>query len=95
MDEIIDYIKYFLTYGQETVAQQIGYTSDELAWQHYKVVVVPGKNILTGTRKEWTEPDFQISPTAEKQGEYIDEFGDRMGGPHFRKPVLFSNRIWP
>ena len=67
MDEIIDYIKYFLTYGQETVAQQIGYTSDELAWQHYKVVVVPGKNILTGARKEWTEPDFHVSPTAEKQ----------------------------
>ena len=94
MDEIIDYIKYFLTYGQETVAQQIGYTSDELAWQHYKVVVVPGKNILTGTRKEWTEPDFQISPTAEKQGEYVDEFGDRMGGTWVIQEDIIYNTFY-
>ena len=78
MDEIIDYIKSFLVYGNEAAAKQIGYTADELDWQHYKLVIVPGKNVLTGERRDWTEPNLQEPAHAVKQGEFYDEFGDKI-----------------
>ena len=50
MDEIINYIKTWLLYGNADAAQMIGYTADEREWQKYKLVIVPnghlGKNIV-------------------------------------------------
>ena len=50
MDEIINYIKTWLLYGNADEAQNIGYTDDERLWPKYKVVIVPnghlGKDIV-------------------------------------------------
>lgn len=50
MEEIIDYIKTWLLYGNIDAAQQIGYTDDERLWPNYKLVIVPnghlGKDIV-------------------------------------------------
>ena len=50
MDEIINYIKTWLLYGNADAAQMIGYTADECEWQKYKLVIVPnghlGKDIV-------------------------------------------------
>lgn len=91
MDEIIDYIKSFLVYGNEAAAKQIGYTADELDWQHYKLVVVPGRNVLTGERRDWTEPNLQEPAHAVKQGEFYDEFGEKMGGTWvIREDIIYN-----
>lgn len=91
MDEIIDYIKSFLVYGNEAAAKHIGYTADELDWQHYKLVIVPGKNILTGERREWTAPNLQEPAHAVKQGEFFDEFGEKMGGTWvIREDIIYN-----
>lgn len=91
MDEIIDYIKSFLVYGNEAAAKHIGYTADELDWQHYKVVIIPGKNILTGERRDWTEPNLQEPAHAVKQGEFYDEFGEKMGGTWvIREDIIYN-----
>lgn len=50
MDEIINYIKTWLLYGNADAAQMIGYTADKREWQKYKLVIVPnghlGKDIV-------------------------------------------------
>lgn len=94
MDEIIDYIKSFLTYGNRSVAEQIGYTANEDEWKHYRLVIVPGKNVLTGAKKEWTEPDLKQMPEAKKQGEYYDEFGEKMGGTWIVEEDILYNTFY-
>lgn len=80
MDEVIEYIKEFLVYGNKEAAKHIGYTNDESEWDQYKLVIVPGRNILTGQKREWTEPDLSTPAKAEKTGEFTDEFGETTGG---------------
>ena len=50
MEEIINYIKTWLLYGNADAAQKIGYTADEREWPKYKLVIVPnghlGKDIV-------------------------------------------------
>ena len=50
MEEIINYIKTWLLYGNADAAQQIGYSADEREWPKYKLVIVPnghlGKDIV-------------------------------------------------
>ncbi|MBR0309841.1 MAG: hypothetical protein IJQ97_03040 [Paludibacteraceae bacterium] len=50
MDEIINYIKTWLLYGNADEAHHIGYTDDERQWLNYKLVIVPnghlGKDIV-------------------------------------------------
>lgn len=50
MEEIINYIKTWLLYGNADEAQNIGYTDDEREWPKYKLVIVPnghfGKDIV-------------------------------------------------
>ena len=41
MNEIIEYIKAFLLYGNTEAAKQVGYTADASAWSQYKAVIVP------------------------------------------------------
>ena len=52
-EEILNYIKSFLTYGNEKAAKQIGYTADQTLWPNYRVVVLPnghlGKDIVYST----------------------------------------------
>lgn len=66
MDEIINYIKTWLLYGNADSAQMIGYTADELEWQKYKLVIVPnghlGKDIVlpdltTPVVEQWSASD--------------------------------------
>lgn len=45
MDEIINYIKTWLLYGNADAAQMIGYTADECEWQKYKLVIVPNGHL--------------------------------------------------
>ncbi len=80
MEETIDYIKQFFLYGNEEAAKWIGYTRNQEDWDHYKLVILPGTNLLSGERHEWTVPDFTKAPQAVKQSEMIDEFGDTTGG---------------
>lgn len=52
-EEILNYIKSFLTYGNAKAAKQIGYTADQTKWADYHVVVLPnghlGKDIVYPT----------------------------------------------
>ena len=52
-EEILNYIKSFLTYGDEKAAKQIGYTADQTLWPNYRVVILPnghlGKDIVYPT----------------------------------------------
>ena len=65
MEEIINYIKTWLLYGNADEAQNIGYTDDEREWPKYKLVIVPnghlGKDIvlpdLKTPRVEQWSPD--------------------------------------
>ena len=66
MDEIINYIKTWLLYGNADAAQMIGYTANEREWQKYKLVIVPnghlGKNIVlpdltTPVVEQWSASD--------------------------------------
>ena len=66
MDEIINYIKTWLLYGNADAAQMIGYTADECEWQKYKLVIVPnghlGKDIVlpdltTPVVEQWSASD--------------------------------------
>lgn len=45
MENIIQYIKSFLLYGNEAFANLIGYTADEAEWDQYPVVVVPNGHL--------------------------------------------------
>lgn len=66
MDEIINYIKTWLLYGNADEAQNIGYTDDERLWPNYKLVIVPnghlGKDIVlpelkTPRVEQWSPDD--------------------------------------
>ena len=66
MEEIINYIKTWLLYGNADAAQMIGYTADEREWQKYKLVIVPnghlGKDIVlpdltTPVVEQWSASD--------------------------------------
>lgn len=66
MEEIIDYIKTWLLYGNTDAAQDIGYTDDEREWPKYKLVIVPnghmGKEIVlpqldTPRMEQWSPSD--------------------------------------
>lgn len=41
MSETIEYIKTFLTYGNNEAAKRIGYTADKQEWGHYALVIIP------------------------------------------------------
>lgn len=45
MEEIINYIKTWLLYGNADAAQQIGYSADEREWPKYKLVIVPNGHL--------------------------------------------------
>lgn len=94
MEDTIDYIKQFLLYGNEEAAEWVGYTRNEDDWEKYKLVIVPGDNLLTGERKEWTIPDFTKQPKAVKQGEIIDEFGEKTGGTWVIQEDLIYNALF-
>lgn len=94
MDDTIDYIKQFLLYGNEEAAQWIGYTRDESEWSQYKLVIVPGKNLLTGDRHEWDIPDYTRSAQAIKQGELYDEFGEKSGGTWVIEEDIIYNTLF-
>ena len=94
MEDTVEYIKQFLLYGNEEAAKWIGYTRNQDDWGQYKLVIVPGDNLLTGERKEWTIPDFTKPPKAEKQGEIIDEFGETTGGTWVIHEDLIYNALF-
>ena len=94
MEDTVEYIKQFLLYGNEEAAKQIGYTRNQEEWNQYKLVIVPGDNLLTGERKDWTFPDFTKPPKAEKQGEVIDEFGEKSGGTWVIREDLIYNALF-
>lgn len=94
MDDTIDYIKQFLLYGNEEAAQWIGYTRNENEWSQYKLVIVPGKNLLTGERHEWDIPDYTKPAKAEKQGELYDEFGEKSGGTWVIREDIIYNTLF-
>lgn len=94
MDEIIEYIKQFLVYGNEEAAREIGYTSDENEWDQYKLVIMPGKNILTGEKREWTEPNLHEKPQAEKTNEFTDEMGEKTGGTWVIREDIIYNTLF-
>lgn len=45
MEDIINYIKQFLLYGNADAARWVGYTSDSTQWKNYKVVIVPNGHL--------------------------------------------------
>lgn len=63
MEEIINYIRLFLVYGNEEAAKQVGYTANEQEWEQYKAVIVPNGHL----GKEIVEPSME-RPTVEQAG---------------------------
>lgn len=61
MEEIINYIKTWLLYGNADEAQHIGYTDDEREWPKYKAVIVPNGHL----GKKIVQPDLD-APFAEQ-----------------------------
>lgn len=94
MEDTIDYIKQFLLYGNKEAAKWVGYTRNQDEWEQYKLVIVPGDNLLTGERKDWTMPDFTKQPKATKQGEIIDEFGETTGGTWVINTDIIYNALF-
>lgn len=91
MEETIDYIKSFLVYDSTDAAKRIGYTRDEEEWNKYALVIVPGKNVLSGEKKNWDIPDFTISPRAERLQAYTDEMGETTGGTWvIREDIIYN-----
>ena len=45
MNNIINYIKSFLTYRDTAAADKIGYTANESEWHNYKVVIIPNNHL--------------------------------------------------
>ena len=45
MENIIQYIKSFLLYGNEEAARWVGYTSNTDEWDNYRVIIVPSGNL--------------------------------------------------
>lgn len=43
MNEIIEYIKSFLLYGNNDAAKLIGYTSNSEKWKDYQVIIIPSQ----------------------------------------------------
>lgn len=70
MDEIINYIKTWLLYGNADAAQMIGYTADEREWQKYKLVIVPnghlGNDIVLPDLTTPVEEQWSASASAEQ-----------------------------
>lgn len=70
MDEIINYIKTWLLYGNADAAQMIGYTADEREWQKYKLVIVPnghlGKDIVLPDLSTPVVEQWSASASAEQ-----------------------------
>ena len=94
MEDTVDYIKQFLLYGNKEAAKWVGYTRNQDEWEQYKLVIVPGDNLLTGEKKDWTIPDFTKPPKAEKQGEIIDEFGETTGGTWIIEQDIIYNALF-
>lgn len=66
MEEIINYIKTWLLYGNADEARNIGYTAEEQEWTKYKLVIIPnghfGKEIVmpdldTPFVEQWSPDD--------------------------------------
>ena len=68
MDEIINYIKTWLLYGNDDAAQNIGYTADEKEWTKYQLVIVPNGHF----GKELVMPDLD-TPFVERWSPDDDE----------------------
>jgi hypothetical protein len=73
MEEIINYIKTWLLFGNADEAQNIGYTDDEREWPKYKLVIVPnghlGKDIVLPEMnapfvEQWSADDTPDRTTA-------------------------------
>lgn len=91
MESTIDYIKSFLAYGNADAIKRIGYTRNEQDWDQYALVIVPGKNILTGDKKNWDIPDYNIKPQAERINAYTDEMGETTGGTWvIREDIIYN-----
>ena len=55
MNNIIQYIKSFLLYGNDEAANLIGYTTNEAEWDNYTIVIVPNGQL----GKEIVLPSFE------------------------------------
>lgn len=64
MNEIIEYIKSFLLYGDTKAAKQVGYTADSAQWNRYRVVILPCGHL----GKDLVMPTFD-HPEVERQGD--------------------------
>lgn len=94
MEETIEYIKSFLLYDNQAATHLIGYTRDEQEWSKYRLVIVPGENLLTGDKREWDIPDFTKPAQAERLGEVSDEFGEVSGGVWVIREDIIYNTLF-
>ena len=69
MNEIITYIKSFLTYGDTAAAQLIGYTSNPNEFSKYKLVIIPNNHL----GKDWVLPKMANIDASLQNGVYIIE----------------------
>lgn len=95
MKEIIDYIKQFLLFGNVTLLNSLGYTSDRQLWNRYRVVIVP--NGLIGDKSvEWQDRELVTSPQVEQENQtwiihddliYLSLYCLSLAGEHLERPL--------
>ena len=69
MEQIIAYLKSFLTYGDTEAAKRIGYTADKDTWKSYKVVILPNGHL----GKDWVLPTMANVQACLQEGVYVIE----------------------
>lgn len=100
MKEIIDYIKQFLLFGNTSLLNSLGYTSDKQQWSRYRVVIVP--NGLIGVQSvKWQDLDLVTSPEVEQVGRtwiihddliYLSLYCISLSGEHLERPLNGAGR---
>lgn len=95
MKEIINYIKLFLLFGNSSLLNSLGYTTDKQQWNKYRVVIVP--NGLIGDKSvEWQDQELVISPLVEQVNQtwiihddliYLSLYCISLTGEHLERPL--------
>lgn len=95
MKEIIDYIKQFLLFGNSSLLDSLGYTSNKQEWNKYRVVIIPN-GLIADQSVEWQDQELVISPQVEQVNQtwiihedliYLSLCCISLAGEHLERPL--------
>lgn len=100
MKEIIDYIKQFLLFGNSSLLDSLGYTSNKQEWNKYRVVIIPN-GLIADQSVEWQDQELVISPQVEQVNQtwiihddliYLSLYCISLAGEHLERPLSDASR---